>query len=128
MIKAQEIVKEYKMRGEKISFQDAMEMSMDSSNAKISVTSSDLYNNFYRTLDRIKSEMNSKENKNEIFESSASGKGKYLILMIIAVFILITVKPFIDYGDYETLLFAILFPRNGIYYIDRKSYRCNKNA
>ena len=128
MVKAQKIIKESKIRGEKISFQDAMEMSMDNSNAKISVTSSDLYDNFYTTLNRIKTKMNSKENKNEIFESSASGKGKYLILMIIAVFILITVKPVIEYGEVGTLLFALLFPRNRIYHIDRKPYRCNKNA
>lgn len=93
-----------------------------------SVTISQLYNTFYITLNRIKSKINSKENKNKIFESSASGKGKYLILMIIAVFILITVKPVIEYGEAGTLLFALLFPRNRLYCIDRKSYRCNKNA
>lgn len=129
MAKAKEIMQEAKAQGEKISFQDALEMSMKSSSSgKTSVTVSDLYDNFYTTLGRIKTKINSKENKNRIFESSASGKGKYLILMIIAVFILITVKPVIEYGETGTLLFALLFPRNRIYRIDRKSYRCNKNA
>ena len=94
----------------------------------VSVTSSDLYDDFYTTLNRIKSKMNSKENKNKIFESSANGKRKYLILMIIAIFILITIKPVIEYGEPQTLLFALLFPRNRIYYINRKSYRNNENA
>lgn len=95
---------------------------------KISVTASDLYDNFYTTLSRIKSNLNNKENRNKIFESSASGKIKWLIIMIIAIFILITVKPVIEYGEDGTLLFALLFPRNWFYCVDRKSYRCNKNT
>ncbi len=130
MDKATEIMKEAKANGEKISFKDAMNMSMTmkDNSSKTSVTASDLYDNFYVTLNGIKSKLNSKENKNKIFESSASGKGKYLILMIIAIFILITVKPVIEYGDAETLIGALLFPRNRLYCNDRKPYRCNKNT
>ncbi len=95
---------------------------------KNSVTASDLYDKFYTTLDRIKKKINSKENKSKIFESSASGKGKYLILMIIAIFILITLKPIIDNGEIAMLPIALIFPRNWIYYNDRKSYRQNKNT
>ena len=113
MSRAKEIMKEAKSQGEKITFQDALEMSVDNEDNKISVTASDLYDNFYTTLNRIKSKINSKENKNKIFESSASGKGKYLILMIIAIIILITVKPIIEYGEAGTLIFALLFPGIG---------------
>ncbi len=126
--KAKEIMQEAKRHGEKISFQDALEMSADNYGNKNSVTASDLYDNFYITLNRIKSKMNSKKNKNKIFMSSASGKGKYLILMIIAIFILITAKPVIEYGMGETLIFALLFPRNRLHCTDRKSYRCNRNT
>ena len=117
--KAKEIMKEAKNQGEKISFQDALKMSADNCDNKNSVTTSDLYDNFYVTLNRIKSKINSEKNKNKIFESSASGKGKYLILMIIAIFILITVKPVIEYGEVAALIFALLFPRNRLYGIDR---------
>jgi len=58
---------------------------------KETVTATDLYNSFYKTFDRIKSKINSKKNKRKIFEPKASGKCKWLILMIIAVFILITI-------------------------------------
>ena len=95
---------------------------------KNSVTASDLYDKFYTTLDRIKKKINSKENKSKIFESSANGKGKYLILMIIAIFILITLKPIIDNGEIAMLPIALIFPRNWIYNNDRKSYRQNKNT
>ncbi len=122
-------IKEYDGNNEyeKLFFNGLFKRRIPGSVNMISVTSADLYDNFYTTLNRIKSRINSKENKNEIFESSASSKGKYLILMIIAIFILITVKPVIEYGESGTLLFALLFPRNRIYCIDRKSYRCNKN-
>lgn len=115
MNKAKQIMQEAKIHGEKINFQDALELSMETSDPKDSVTDSDLYNRFYRTLNRIKSKMNSKENKHKIFESTASGKGKWLILMIIAVFVLITVKPILEYGEdgLVKLPFALMFPGIG---------------
>ena len=111
--KAKEIMQEAKKQGEKISFQTALEMSSYDDENKSSVTASDLYDNFYITLSKIKSIINAKENKNKIFESSASGKGKYLIMMIIAIFVLITVKPVIEFGEPMMLLFALLFPGVG---------------
>ena len=93
-----------------------------------SVTSLDLYNNFYITLNMIKSKLNSKENKNKIFTKASRGKVKYIILMAIAIFILITVKPIMEYSGIGELIVAILFPRNRIFDINRRSYRCYKNA
>ena len=93
-----------------------------------SVTSLDLYNNFYITLNMIKSKLNSKENKNKIFTKSSRSKVKYVILMTIAIFILITLKPIIEYSGIGELIFALLFPRNRIFDINRKSYRCYKNS
>ena len=115
MIKVREIMKEAKRNGEKLSFAKAIELATDTSE-KPSVTASDLYDNFYTTLNKIKSNLNSKENKNKIFESSASGKGKWLILMIIVLFILITVKPVVEYSEdgIATLPFALLFPGIGL--------------
>lgn len=77
------------------------------------VTSTDLYNNFYITTNKILSNINSKENKNKIFEKSASGKTIFIILMIIATYCLITIPPFFGYGDSDVLLFALLFPGIG---------------
>lgn len=82
---------------------------------KQSVTATDLYNSFYKTLNRIESNLNSKENKNKIFETTARGKSKWLNLMIIVIFILITIKPIIEYceGGIAMLPFALLFPGVG---------------
>lgn len=125
---AVDIVEEAKKHGEKISFQEALEMSADTCEDKNSVTESDLYNNFYKTLNKIKLKMNSKENKSKIFEKSASNKIKEIILMIVVIAILITVKPIHDYGMPGTLIFAVLFPRNRFYCINRKSVWINKNT
>lgn len=80
---------------------------------KTSVTSSDLYDKFYRTLNKIKSKMNAKENKNKIFEPSAKEKCKWLFIMMAVIFVLITTKPILDYTDPALLLFALLFPGLG---------------
>ncbi len=120
MQRAKEIMQEAKNNGEKISFKDAIELAMETGETKQSVTASDLYDKFYTTLNRIKSKMNSKENKHKIFESTSSGKSKWLILMIIAIFILITVKPVLEYGEsgIAMLPFALIFPRNWIYSVN----------
>ena len=95
---------------------------------KNAVTTSDLYNHFYITLNKIKANMNSNENMKKIFEPSANAKIKYLILMIIAIFALITVRPVVEYGESGMLIFALLFPRNRIYCIDWRTYRGDKNT
>ena len=77
------------------------------------VTSTDLYNNFYITMNRILSNINNKENKNKIFEKSASSKTIFIILMIIATYCLITIPPIFAYGESASLLFALLFPGIG---------------
>lgn len=77
------------------------------------VTSIDLYDNFYITMGRILSNINNKENKNKIFEKSASGKTILIILMIIVTWCLITIPPIFAYGEPSTILFALLFPGVG---------------
>lgn len=111
---AREIMKTAKMNGEKISMQKAMEMSMKKSEPKISVTSSDLYDKFFITLNEIKEKFNSKENKSKIFEMSSLEKIRYLIMMIIGIFILITTKPVLEYDGMGNLIVGTLFSGVGI--------------
>ena len=76
------------------------------------VTSADLYDEFYKTTTKIVANQNSKENKDKIFEKN--GKRIALIwLLIVASFVLITIPPFIDYANYEDLIFALTFPGIG---------------
>lgn len=93
--KFKQIKKESKENGEEISVAEAFNMATDN-NIKNSVTDTDLYNNFYITLGKIKNNLNSKENKKKIFESLASGKTKWLYIMIIALFVIITTRPIIE--------------------------------
>lgn len=81
------------------------------------VTSNDLYNNFYITMKKILSNINSKENKNKIFEKSASIMTVFIILMIIATYCLITIPPIFLYGGSDNLLIALLFPGIGFTFL-----------
>lgn len=85
----------------------------DASNNPNEVTSVDLYNNFYITMNKILSNINNKENKHKIFEKAASSKTIFIVLMIIATYCLITIPPIFAYGEPSTLLFALLFPGIG---------------
>lgn len=80
---------------------------------RIEVTSTDLYDSFYRTVNKILKNMNDKENTYKIFEKRASKKSVFITLMIIAAFILITIPPITTYGMTEMLPFAIIFPGIG---------------
>ncbi len=75
------------------------------------VTSLDLYNNFYITLNAIIKNLNQKDNIHKIFENNSFYKGLYAT--IVAIFLLITVRPVYEYGGAEILPFALLFPGLG---------------
>ena len=74
------------------------------------VTSSDLYDNFYITMNKISSNIDNKENKYKIYEKSASSKKIFIILMIIVTYLLITIPPIVLFGQIEIIPFAIIFP------------------
>ncbi len=85
----------------------------ETTNHMAEVTSSDLYDNFYITMSEILSNVNSRKNKNKIFEKTASSKSIFIILMILATYCLITIPPIITYGEVDSLIFALLFPGIG---------------
>jgi hypothetical protein len=54
-------------------------------------------------MNKILSNINNKENKHKIFEKTASSKTKFIVLMIIAIYCLITIPPIFAYGEPSTL-------------------------
>ncbi|MDP3441295.1 MAG: DUF2207 domain-containing protein, partial [Ignavibacteria bacterium] len=76
-------------------------------------TSDDLSNSFYLTLNKIVASLNRKENKQKIFEANSLGKQFIAVIMIISIYLLITVRPIIEYGDLSMLPFALIFPGIG---------------
>lgn len=98
------------MKKENLTWSQAEEIVEQKDDGKVSVNMSELHNKFYSTLNVIKERMNEEENKRKIFDASASGKVKWILLMIMAIFALITVKPVLEYGASDTLIFATLFP------------------
>jgi uncharacterized membrane protein YgcG len=81
--------------------------------SKDEVSSSSLKYKFYTTLEKITTDLNSKENKNTVFEKKSTNKNFIIILMIIATFILITAKPVIENTGSASLIFALIFPGIG---------------
>lgn len=81
-------------------------------NMKTTVTSSDLYNSFYRTLSKIEKNSNAKNNIHEIYEEGSLNKKVFVILLlIISAFTTIGI-PTYDFGGFEFILitgFLLLF-------------------
>lgn len=77
------------------------------------VTSSDLNNRFYITVNRIKKLLNKKENKTKIFDKKSLRLKKLIIPMMLIIFVLITAKSFYDAGMLSALPFALIFPGIG---------------
>lgn len=80
---------------------------------KQEVTSTDLYDNFYITLNAIVASINNKDNKEKIFEKTSLNKSVPVILMIIITFLIITFKPVSETGELSLLIPAVLFPGIG---------------
>lgn len=79
----------------------------------VEVTSSDLYDRFYKTLNKIIKNINTKENKEKIIEKKSTSKKKYLIIMAMVSYCLITAIPLVTYGYEEVLVAALVFPGIG---------------
>lgn len=77
------------------------------------VTLSELYNNFYITVNQILTNVNNKENKQKIFEKKSTNKKIFVILLMLASYILITTIPTLTYGSLQELIFGLLFPGIG---------------
>lgn len=77
------------------------------------VTSLQLYDNFYVTMRKILFNVNNKENENKIFDKTAPSKSKFIILMIIVTYCLITIPPIFAYGQSVIIIGALLFPGIG---------------
>lgn len=93
-----EILKQLKT---KISVNDLYE-------SKEEVTRSDLYNRFYLTLNKIRKNINRKENKEKIFEKNSLGKRGIILIMIGIIFILMGGFSVIKSGNVEAIMVMLL--------------------
>ena len=93
------IMNDAKDRGEKIGYFDAVKLAGEEENT--SVTKKELYNNFYITLNKILSNMNSKENKKTIFEQNSWIRHLVIIIFIFLSFIILLAVPSLSYGNMD---------------------------
>ena len=105
--KVWEIKKEAKARGEKISYNDAYKLYLETVPDITSVTSSDLYNHFYKTMEEILKKINSKENNKKIFETGRTKFSVIVIILIILSLIAIIGIPVTDNMGIEQSILSI---------------------
>ena len=79
-------------------------------NNVIEVTSKELYNHFYTTINKIKNNINSKENRDRIFEKKGVIYKIIIITMIIITFLIMTVPPVINTWEDPLILLILLLP------------------
>lgn len=96
-LKDEVALNELKQLRNKISVNDLYE-------SKEEVTRSDLYNRFYVTLNRIRKNINRKENKEKIFEKNSLGKRGIILIMIGVIFILMGGFSVIKIGNAQLIM------------------------
>lgn len=94
-------LEELKQLKRKISINDLYE-------SKDEVTRSDLYNRFYVTLDKIRKNINRKENKEKIFEKASLGKRGIIFFMITIIFLMMRGFNIIKIGNIEAIIIILL--------------------
>lgn len=70
----------------------------------VSVTADDLYDNFYRTMNRILKNVNGKENRFKYFEKTAFKKSGIVAVCLVVSFLSIMIIPCLEYGGLECVL------------------------
>ena len=107
--KVSKLIKERKLLGQKLSYSDAIDIvSEQNKGDKTSVTSYDLYDSFYRTVNSILNKIDKKENKYKIFEKGANNKLWIMIVAIIVSYLTIFAVPNYEYGGGSQLFFGLL--------------------
>ena len=81
------------------------------------VNSSDLYDNFYITMNKILSNIDNKENRDRLYDKSASSKKIFIILMMLVTYLLITIPPIISLGEIAILPLVIILPVIGFVFL-----------
>lgn len=89
------------LNGSKLTVNDLME-------SKEEVTKSDLYNKFYLTLNKIRKNINRKENKEKIFEKNSLAKRGIILIMIAVIFMIMGGFSVIKIGNGKVIA-IILF-------------------
>lgn len=77
--------------------------------SKNEVTKDDLYNKFYKTIEKIKLNIDNYKNKQLIYDSKASSMRVYAVLLAVLSLIVTVSIPTFDYGILSDVFVAIVF-------------------
>ena len=106
--KADNIKDQEELKGNEITWEEAKERAKE--DTRTYVTTLELENSMYDTVTNIKENIE-ETYKDKIISKATKGKRKWLVFMMIAIFLLITVKPMYEYseGGLETLPIVLIF-------------------
>lgn len=118
--KAENIQDQEELKGNDITWEEAKKRAKE--DTRTYVTTLELEGNLYTTVSNIEENIE-KEYKDKIIDKTTKGKRKWLVFMIIAIMLLITINPMIKYSGGEGLMygegtivmipFALIFPGIG---------------
>ena len=117
--KAENIQDQEESKGNEITWEEAKKRAKE--DTRTYVTTLELEGNLYTTVDNIEENIE-KEYEDKIIDKTTKGKRKWLVLMIIAIILLITINPMVKYSGGDDLIgeeaiamipFAIIFPGVG---------------
>lgn len=78
------------------------------------VTPDDLYDNFYKTINKILYNVNTSTRINKLFDKKATSKTWLIVLMIIISFFMITIPPMYEYGrTNDEIIISFIFTTVG---------------
>ena len=112
--KAENIQEQEELKGNEITWDEAKERAKE--DTRTYVTTLELENEFYSTINNIEENIE-KEYKDKIIKKETKRKNKWLIIFNIVIYILITVRPILEYYGMPEgigmLMFALIFPGVG---------------
>lgn len=75
---------------------------------KMEVTKDDLYNNFYKTIEKVKLNIDNFKNKALIYETNSFKKRTVAILLVIISLITTLIIPTLDYGTFDDIFTVLI--------------------
>ena len=105
--KVKKIMADAKANGKKLNYLEAMKLSTDK-NGQQSVTKKDLYDKFYKIINKIILRVNKKENKSLIFEKTKEVIRVIIVLLIIVSLVTIFSIPTFEYAGIGEVLITLL--------------------
>ena len=111
-----------KVNPENLSMSDYLDSEKKLNSMQKEITLKELHNRFYSTINDIKRNIKYEEKLNKLFDSTSKGKIKWLVIMMIVIFLSINIQLIqtdIGMPFWVLLVVGVIFPGVGVFCINR---------